>query len=115
MSEISSATSLEPQIRGLAVAHRNVVLVILVGLVANFAMRGIPPVLVLPLALCVAAFQLYNVYQLAKYSGSTQAWLWLVAMFVPLVNLICLLILLRKSSRILRENGVKVGLLGAKV
>jgi uncharacterized protein involved in cysteine biosynthesis len=67
-------------------------------------------------------FQLWCVYQLAQVltvqergfstSGGVK---WMVAMFIPLVNLIALLMLNRKATKYLQAAGCRVGLFGASV
>ena len=62
-------------------------------------------------------FQLYSVYKLAKAlemsSGASSGWL--VAMFIPLVSLICLPVLNSRATKVLKQAGIRVGLMGAKV
>jgi hypothetical protein len=57
------------------------------------------------------------VYKLAKALGfgAGSTILYLIAMFIPLLNLICLLDLNSKATSILRDAGIKVGLMGAKL
>ena len=70
-----------------------------------------------PAMLLTIPFQLYSVYKLAKAlemsSGASSGWL--VAMFIPLVSLICLLVLNSRATKVLKQAGIRVGLMGAKV
>jgi len=71
---------------------------------------------IFPVVLIVAIpFQLYCVYNISKaLEFSTGASiLYLVAMFLPLVSLLCLLLLNSKATGVLRDAGIKVGLMGA--
>ena len=61
----------------------------------------------------IAGFTIWCVYGLCKALAVGPA-LWIVAMFIPLVNLICLVALNRKATSYLKGQGVRVGLLGAK-
>lgn len=72
---------------------------------------------IIPFAFLVTIpFQLYCVYKLAKALelGTGALILYLTAMFIPLVSLICLLVLNSKATSVLRDAGIKVGLMGAK-
>ena len=74
--------------------------------------------LLVPLGMLVTIpFQLYCVFRLAKAFGmsSGRATVWLLAMFIPVVSLICLLVLNARATRTLRNYGVKVGLMGARM
>lgn len=51
-------------------------------------------------------------YQLAKILGLGVPFVWAIGMFVPLINLIVLLTLSRKSQAVCRSHGVRVGLFG---
>jgi len=53
-------------------------------------------------------------YRTASALGSTVPVVWAIAMFVPLVNLITLLILSSRATTTCRAAGVPVGLLGPK-
>ncbi len=52
------------------------------------------------------------VYQLAKAQKSSVAWLWALLQIIPVVSLICLLIINQKATSILKQKGVRVGLMG---
>jgi hypothetical protein len=51
-------------------------------------------------------------YRLAQILGLGTPIVWAIGMFVPLINLIVLLALSRKSQAVCRSHGVRVGLLG---
>ena len=59
-----------------------------------------------------AILMLVQVYRLTQAMGSSVAILWVLAMFVPCLNLIFLLVLNSQATSWLNIRGVKVGLLG---
>ena len=67
-----------------------------------------------PAALVVALIQVFFVYKLAQAIESKAAWLYMILLFIPLVGLITLLMLNGKATKKLKENDVRVGLMGAK-
>jgi hypothetical protein len=56
--------------------------------------------------------QLYFIFSLAVAARSSAAWLYLVMGFIPLFNLLSLLHINGKATRILQSNGIRVGLMG---
>ena len=99
-----------------AKAQRMLLLSILASLVGNVLMNtnALVGVLMIPVALAIAVFSIWCVYKLCK-ALSLGPVLWIIAMFIPLINLICLVILNQKATTYLKSQGLKVGLLGAKV
>ena len=72
--------------------------------------------------LCNIGLQVWVVYCLAEAIevqrqgfSSAGGFKWVLAMFLPYVSVLVLLVLNRKATKFLRESGVKVGLLGAKL
>jgi hypothetical protein len=59
----------------------------------------------------VARFS-WSVYY-AKAQKSSHTWLWALSQVISGVNVICLLILNQRATNILRDKGLKVGILGA--
>jgi hypothetical protein len=65
------------------------------------------------IGLLVAAYVLAVIgYRLAKILCLGAPFVWAIGMFVPLINLIVLLTLSRKSQAVCRSHGVRVGLFG---
>ena len=62
-------------------------------------------------SLVAMIFGLFAVYRLAKALGYT-AILYAIAMLIPCVNLLTLLVVISRATKVLKENGVKVGFLG---
>lgn len=90
---------------------------LLLGFVLNAMNRGgVPPAVVLVLALLVAIYSLWGVVRLCsglgKSTGSTITFM--VLSFVPLGNLVVWIYLSVQASRRLRAAGWRVGLLGAR-
>ena len=98
----------QQKVRAVGLAHRLLHWAILAGFAGVF----------IPYALFIAIpFQLYCTYKLARALdlSTVSAVLYVVVMFVPLVSLVFLLILRRKATKFLQWEGVRVGLMGAKV
>ena len=82
-----------------------------VGAAIGLAMLGVQV-----LYFCVLIpVMLYFVYRLATALHSRAAWLWCITMIFPCVNLILLLVLSSRATKAIRAQGVKVGLMGAKL
>lgn len=99
-----------------AKAQRLLLISILVNLLGNALLRleALPWLVLLPVALATLAFSLGCVHRLSKALGIAPL-PWLLAMVVPLVNLIGLVILNQKATVFLKGQGLKVGLMGAEV
>lgn len=54
-------------------------------------------------------------YRTARAAGSSQAWVWAIAMLVPCINIITLLALSAKATAMCREQGVAVGFFGPRI
>ena len=96
----------KPLIDILEVANRQkqILWMILISIPATF----------IPFAtLVTGVIQIYFIVKLAKAVGSSMAWLYAVLAFLPLIGLIALLRLNGKATKILKDNGVAVGLMGA--
>ena len=113
------------QIYRVALAYRRVFVWFGLGALANiaaviFTAPAAPPVdpsegisgIVYLVALPFQILMLINVYRLAQAMEKPAAFLWVIAMFVPCVSLICLLVLSSQANQWLSARGVKVGLLG---
>ncbi len=115
----------EIDVAGLAVAYRRLVLWFGGQLILNFGWMGLQLVdggiVGAILALGVLAGLLATVCALAYYGyrtaialGSGVGWLWGLAMFVPCANVITLLVLSSRATRMCRANGIPVGFFGPK-
>ena len=90
-----------------AKCQKHIMWMILLSLVA---------VIFIPPATIVTGFiQSYFIYKLATAVRSSAAWVYIILAFIPLVNLIALLILNGKATKTLKANGIKVGLMGARM
>lgn len=105
-------------LRNVGIAQRRLMGAMLVQ-VACIVVRllPIPFALGFIVLLIASAYQCYVVFRLAEATGMETAAriVWLLLMFVPLVSLICLLLLNKKATDILRAAGIDVGLMGAKL
>ena len=104
------------KVQPVAKAQRMLLISILISLIGNVLMKtdAMVGLILIPIALGVAAFSIWCVYRLCK-ELSLNPVLWIIAMFIPLINLICLVVLNQKATTFLKSHGVKVGLLGAQV
>lgn len=91
---------------------------VLLNFVLSALSRGhvMPNLLVQVLYFVVAAFSLLGVVKICSglAKGQNQKLLFMVLSFFPLINLATLLYLSTKTTRMLREAGWSVGLLGAR-
>ncbi len=78
--------------------------------------HAVPDLLVQSLYLAVAAWSLVGVVKICSglAKGQNQKILFMVLSFFPLINLVTLLYLNAKTTRMLRDAGWSVGLLGAR-
>ena len=92
----------------------------LVNLVGNIVILGTRTNLgpfAAPVALASAVFCIWCVYRLCKaLEVGTVLWVFsMCVMIVPVISFIVLALLNRDATKFLKKNGVKVGLLGARV
>ena len=96
--------------------------IILYAILLNFAtivFRFIPSLSIL-VGLSGIAFLVMAIIGIVRMAvclgkGTTSRVIYIICMFIPLVNLIMLLILNSKTNKILTNAGYKVGLMGAKI
>jgi hypothetical protein len=63
-------------------------------------------------ALVIVGFVVVTAYRLMKHLGSKVPVLWALAMFIPLLNIIFLLVISSKAQAWCRTRGIRVGFLG---
>ena len=86
--------------------QKNILWMFLISIVASF----------IPLATIVTGFvMVFFIYKLAKAIRSTNVWLYIVLAFFPLLNVVALVRVNGKATKILESNGIKVGLMGASL
>ena len=91
-------------------------------LIVNFVLSGaarqgsIPPLIASVLYIATAVASLFGIVRICSGlgMGTSGKVLFMVLAFVPLANLVALVYLSSKTNRLLRANGWRVGLLGAK-
>jgi hypothetical protein len=121
------------QVRAIGLAQRRIMWVILAALLLTLSfpvggylvspMMGNNSVAMAVIAvfalgrLAILAMMMIGVFQLATAlgHGMVARILFLIAMFVPLVNLIVLLSINGQATRILRHHNIRVGLMGPRV
>lgn len=106
-------------LRNVALYQKGIVVCILIYLIAVIGQFAIPPELRILVALGVVVAAIVGtvfVFLLAIKIYSTGVGVVLgILTLIPCVGLVVLLIVNAKATRILKENGIKVGLLGAKL
>ncbi len=68
-----------------------------------------------PLFILILPFQIFFVYRLANLTKIGYPPIWVVGMFIPFINLMLLLLLAQRSSKLIREAGFEVRLFGANL
>jgi hypothetical protein len=56
----------------------------------------------------------FFIYKLASALRSSCAWLYIILSFIPLIGLLALLHFVGKATKVLKANGIRVGLMGAR-
>jgi hypothetical protein len=96
--------------------------IVIYSILLNFVLRAagqahaIPDLAILALSLCVGAYSLLGVVKICSGldKSQNQKILFMVLSFFPLINLVVLVYLSFKTTRMLRAAGWSVGLLGAR-
>jgi hypothetical protein len=116
-----------PDIPSLALNYRKLVLwfgmqlVVSVGsvplrvLIPRDASAQVVPILVALAYLAITIALVIYAYRTAKALGSKASLVWAIAMPVPCVNMITLLILSAKATRVCRRHGIPVGFFGPRI
>jgi hypothetical protein len=101
------------ELRNIANAQNTLMFSVLAGFAILF-IEKLP--LIGPLAMIfVGIFQIYALYMLGIELRLRMVWLYCVGMIIPFVNLIILLIVSAKASKVLRAAGVRIGLMGGNL
>lgn len=104
-------------LKKIASSQRGMLICLLINVLCLIGNRaGLGPVVLVVMILQIVA-ALYFVFNLAtslKYSNAV-AVLCCILMFIPIVCLLTMGWLNSKATKILKENGIKVGLFGANV
>lgn len=85
--------------------QKTILWLLLASIVAHVVFQ---PALILTGLLCVVF-----IFKLAKAEKSKAAWVWAILAFLPILSLIALLVVNGRATRILRDAGLKVGVMGA--
>ncbi len=86
--------------------QKSIMWMILISLVAMF----------IPFATIVTGIiQIYFIYKLAAAVRSSAAWVYIILAFIPLIGLIALVHINGRATKTLQANGIKVGVMGARM
>lgn len=102
-------------LRELATSYRRTVGLLAVSWLATAFSSEVPGVLAGPILLAIAVLLAVQGARLARLLGLPLPIGWGVLLFIPLVNLVTLLVLSRKATAYCRVHGVRVGLLGPRL
>jgi hypothetical protein len=111
---VADSLSDDDTIRDVARYQRMVLMSILASFASNGLARVSPGILTGLLLLGIGIFSIWSIYRLSKALELSAA-LWVVVMFIPLFNLLGMLYVNQKATGFLKAQGLRVGLLGAKV
>ncbi|MCX5758388.1 MAG: hypothetical protein NTU83_07780 [Candidatus Hydrogenedentes bacterium] len=106
MNQTSQEQWTKQDLMDVAKRQKSILWMILISLVAMF----------IPFATIVTGIvQIYFIYRLAAALRSSAAWVYIILAFIPLVGLFALLHINSNATNRLKENGIKVGLMGARM
>ena len=108
----------EIQVRDVAARQKAVIYCILANIALAVIGFGVPPqlkVFMLLPYLALVVVEAICFYRLAsKFFHPVMAVLMMIVLVIPLIGLLVLLTVNGRATKLLQQNGVKVGLLGAK-
>lgn len=118
-SATAAAGYTQPELKHLASCQSQLLWMVLAGIIFNVATRfvdtknGLVDVAILVLVLPLLVYTLICFYRLAAALRMSVPWVFCILAVIPCVSLITAVVLVVKSSKILKEAGVRVGLMGA--
>ena len=107
-----SATFTVNEIYKIAKYQRYIILAILLNLIISVLAYFVPPLAILSLVISLAILILFILFSNAIKNSVIVTIICAILMFVPIISLILLLIITSRATAILRNAGLKVGLLG---
>lgn len=124
MSIESTSTWTPDEVRDVAGRQKYLIwLILLQFVVVLFIFAGAVPlpkaaadglaILIAVSRIVIAVLSIYGVYKMAKSLRKGMPILYAIAMLLPLIALLALLHLSAEATRILQENSIRVGLMGA--
>lgn len=106
MSKQQLAPWRKDELMAVAKYQKNIQWLVLANLIAMF----------IPFAtLVTGVIGIYFIYKLAAALRSSCAWLYIILSFIPLIGLLALLHFVGKATQVLKANGIRVGIMGAKM
>ena len=99
--------------------QKNILWLILISSVTMFILSLATKFILLAALAALAAIglgiiQVYFIYKLATALRSSAVWAYIILAFIPFVGWAALILISVKATKKLRENGIKVGLTGAR-
>lgn len=113
-ASVANSWSDDATIRDVARYQRLVLMSIPASFASNGLVRVSPGLLTGLLVLGIGIFSIWAIYRLCR-ALDLSAIFWAILMFVPLFNLLGMLYVNQKATRFLKDQGISVGLIGAKV
>ena len=107
-----SATFTVNEIYKIAKYQRYIILAILLNLIISVLAYFVPTLAILSLVISLAILILFILFSNAIKNSVIVTIICAILMFVPIISLILLLIITSRATAILRNAGLKVGLLG---
>jgi hypothetical protein len=120
MTDVSQVRSLpagqfnNDELRNIIKRQKLVIIIFFVSIAAVFLNYTVP--ILGPIALIITTlFFIYVLYRLATSLRMRFAWLYCVASFIPYVSFIVFIYIFSKASTVLKDHGIRVGLLGGNL
>ncbi|MFA6173397.1 MAG: hypothetical protein WC334_00070 [Kiritimatiellales bacterium] len=106
MQKTKQAPWTKQELLGVAKYQKNIQWLVLAHLIAIF----VPYATIL-----TGIVGVYFIYKLASSLRSSCAWLYIILSFIPVIGVLALVHFVGKATKVLRENGISVGIMGAKM
>lgn len=88
---------------------------VLIAFLRSLLTQPLISILIAIINWAIGIASLYFTIKLILSLRQQLAALWIIGIFIPLLNLILLLILISKSTKVIRKQGFRVGLVGANI
>lgn len=110
MSQATQVRWSKQELMEIARCQKAVLWVILLSFAGLFV-----PLAPLVTVVVTGTIRAYFMYKLAVALRSPSAWVYLITAFIPYVGIITVLYMNNRATVSLQSNGIKVGLMGAKI
>ena len=106
MSQGTQEQWMKQNLMDVAKYQKNIQWLVLANLVAMF----------IPFAtIATGIIGIYFIYKLAAALRASCAWVYIILSFIPLVGLLVLVHFVAKATKVLKANGIRVGIMGARM